>query len=110
MNNTFSLYKNSVNSSDSGPSGKKVSANNVISHHINPYTTDFSLGISLLYILGHFQEMTKRKIASSGEAQKVRNCIINLWLPHGILVDPQEIKCKVKKKKSDMVSYLQDKG
>lgn len=60
MNNSFSPYKNSVNSSDSGPSGKKVSAYNVISHYINPYTTDFILGFALLYILGHFQETTRK--------------------------------------------------
>lgn len=60
MNNISSPYKNSVNLNHSGPSGKKISAYEVILHHLNPCTTDFSLGIALLYILGHFQEMTRK--------------------------------------------------
>lgn len=60
VNNTFSPYKNPVNLSHSGSSGKNISADNMISHHINPCKTDFSSEIALLYILGRFQELTRK--------------------------------------------------
>lgn len=79
----FLLIKTLKTEITQGPQGVKVSAHNVISHHINPCTTHFSLGIVLLSMFVHFHfQTTTRKACLQylTEAQRVWKWIINLRL------------------------------
>lgn len=79
----------------------------MISHHINPCTTHFSLEIALLYVLVqfYFQKTTRKTCLQSPiEAQRVRKWIINLRLPYGILAALLAIKGKVWKERYGVLS------